>query len=501
MVNTKSEPHKSGVIRNWLSENWVLIIALATSLAVQLSFISKSSIWHDEGYSLWLIKFSPFEIITRTIRDVHPPFYYEVLKLWTTFFGTSEVAVRSLSSVCILGVIGFMYFLVKRLFGAGAARATAFFLAVAPFMVRYGQEARMYALVALLVTAATYYVVVALDQRSKAKLFLYAILMALAFYTHYYSVFIVPVQWLYVLLRTQWGGKKRTPGQLDLLSPWWWLANATIVLLFIPWLPSAYQQFTRVQGGFWIPAVTITTLPATIAQFLQYTSLDSWATAWRVLLAVMIVVLSTLAVVLNRKQRNSLVLLATWAILPLLVIFVLSAVSRPVYVDRYFVYASVAFYALLAVLFYVRPLNYLYKVRPVLLVLVLVIFGYGISNVYRQSSHQMREVAQFSNQDYRAGDQIISGELYTYLDYSYYNSTNQPVYLYAPKGISGYGETSLIYNQPQLVVESFSNVAAPRIWLVGKTGDKSYYQEVPTDWKLLGTKKAGDSEIRLYQQT
>ena len=102
------------------------------------------------------------------------------------------------------------------------------------------------------------------------------------------------------------------------------------------------------------------------------------------------------------------------------------------------------------------------------------------------------------NNQYRSGDFIVSGELYTYLDFSYYNATGQPVYLYAPGGVNGYGETSLIYDQPDLIVSSFDNISNNRIWIIGKAGEKDYFRKVPTSWKLQKTFNAKDSEIRLY---
>jgi uncharacterized membrane protein len=475
-------------------------LAVLLSASLQLSFISRSSIWHDEGYSLWLIKYDYADIFVRTARDVHPPLYYLALKAWTSIFGTSELAARSFSTACIAGIIILSYLLVKKLFGLGAARVTALFLAFAPFLIRYGQEARMYSLVALLLTAATYTLVCALNSKSRRLLFVYSLLMALAFYTHYYAVFMVPVHWLYVLSRTHWHKSQRIKGEFSLLSPWWWIANAVIVMLFIPWLPSAVGQFSRVQGGFWIPPVSIGTLPATTGQMLQYTDLSSYPISLRLASLMGLVALTITSVITNVKQRASLVLISAWAAVAPLSVFAISLVARPVYVDRYFVYAAVGFYVLLAVMLYVRPLNYLYKIRPVLICLVIALFSYGIRNVYLQSNHKMSEIGNLTNSQFTPGDLLLSGELYTYLDFSYYNRTNQPVYLLSPSGVSGYGETSLIYDHPELVIRNYHTVSNKRVWLVGKVGDKEYYRSVPSNWKLKKTVRAKDSEVRLYEQ-
>lgn len=452
---------------------------------LQFSFISKSSIWHDEGYSLLLAPQSLGEILVRTARDVHPPLYYLLLHFWTNMFGLSEVAVRSLSVVCILGLIIVMFLLVKRLFGPKPARLSAVFMALGPFLIRYGQEARMYALVAFLLALATHLLITALTSGSKKRLYLYALVMAAAFYTHYYAVFMVPVHWIYVMSRTLWGNK-RTPRRLDLRSLHWWLANYAVIGLFSFWLPTAYRQFTRVQGGFWIPPVNLKTLPATMWQWLHFSSFETIPLVLGLLIPIVFLGILIAATFLNKLQRKSLVLLGLWTVFGPLAIFFVSLLARPVFIDRYFVFAASALYPLLAVLLYLRPLNYLYRLRPIFIVGLVVLFGFGIRNVYDSSNHQMRQVGQYVSQNFQAGDDIIAGELYVYLDFSYYNHTGQELKLYAPKGINGYGETSLLYDKPELIINDYKQLSpqSGQVWIVAKPGQKDYVQEVPSEWQL-----------------
>ena len=64
----------------------------------------------------------------------------------------------------------------------------------------------------------------------------------------------------------------------------------------------------------------------------------------------------------------------------------------------------------------------------------------------------------------------------------------------------GYGETSLLYDrQDELVVHSLDDVTAGRVWLVGKTGEHDYYQNVPSNWQLVQRLEAGDSVVQLYE--
>lgn len=461
--------------------------ALILGAILQFATISKASIWHDEGFSMMLSSLPPDQILTRTSFDVHPPLYYLALHFWTNIFGTSELAARSLSAMAMLGVILIGFLLVRKLFGDKSARLAALFLATGPFLIRYGQEARMYGLVAFLLLLATYLLIRALESNRWNLWLLYSLAIALSLYTHYFSVFIILVHWLYVLLRTR------------LVNPRWWVSNVLAAAMYLPWVPQAYAQFSRGQGVSWIPKVTPLTMPSTIGQFLTYTDLGGLPTAARITLFGLLVVITTAAIIRFRKTRLNLILMATYALLTLIIIWGLSLV-KPIYVDRYFVFCAVGFYMLLAILLtlsWLKP-----RLRQLLIVIVLVTFGYGIRNVAHQSDHAMRRVGDQINQDYQIGDDVISGELYTYFDFSYYNATGVTPKLLAPRGITGIGETSLLVGRKdEIVIADLDQLrpATGRVWVVGKTGKHDYFDRVPSSWTLIGQPfEAGYVATRLY---
>ncbi len=420
-------------------------------------------------------------IIAGTARDVHPPLYYLSLHYWIKLFGTSEFAARSLSAGFTLVTVVVMYMLVKRLFSRSAASLAALFLALGPFLVRYGQEARMYAMVAFLMSLATLFLVYATTTTKKYWYYLYGLTIAAALYTHYYTIFVILAHWLYVFYLQFSGGKVKP------LKDWhWWGGNALALALFLPWLPTAYHQFTRVQAAFWIPPVNVHTLPATFNEFVTFTA-PAWLNVTRLILVVAF--LAWIAGLIWRRpdKRSGLVLLTLYMITGPLAVFALS-LRRPIYVDRYFVFAAVAFYALLGVLIAIGLPDGWAKFRGLLAALLIILFGWGVKNVYSQADHQMRQVATTVNSHFAAGDVVISGEIYTYFDFSYYNRTGQVAKLLAPTGVSGYNESGLIYDQPGVVVKSYSNLrpSSNRVWVVGKTGDHDYFIKIPANWTAIG---------------
>ncbi|MCJ7826492.1 hypothetical protein MUP56_02660, partial [Patescibacteria group bacterium] len=60
-------------------------------------FYFTQSFWRDEAFSVLLAQ-QPLSVIFQK-TSVEPPIYYMLLHFWIKFFGTSEIAARSLSFI------------------------------------------------------------------------------------------------------------------------------------------------------------------------------------------------------------------------------------------------------------------------------------------------------------------------------------------------------------------------------------------------------------------
>jgi mannosyltransferase len=489
--------------KNWFSKDW-LYLSLTALLAavVRIINIGQASLWHDEGYTLRMISYSPAEIIHRTGLDVHPPLHYLTLKLWTQFFGTSELAVRSLSVLMIVGVVIFSFLLIRRLFDSQTARLAALFVALGPFLVRYGQEARMYGMLAFVAALSTYLLVVALERKKWLNWVLYGLSISLGLYTYYYVIFIIVFHWAYVGFRSVYPNFNWYTIRQFILSPQWIVANAIAVLAFAPWVPTAIRQFQSVQAAYWIPAVNADTIPKTLVTFINYTDLSSRQIAGSqpgllpslglrsLIVALFLIGLAALYFQLRKKDLSKPVLLTAYLALTPVAVFLMSS-KRPIYVDRYFVFASTAFYCLLAVMLTQTWPWSKYKVLRKLATLVVIIaLCNGIKTVYEQPEHGMRGVASQIQEFYRPGDTIVVGDFYAYFDYSYYNRTGTKNLLYLPDSFPGCCEgKSLLYDQQAIFVKNFADIKTDSgfIWMVGKRGEgKDYFEKVPANWTPVG---------------
>src|SRR5262245_10729348 len=129
-----------------------VVILLAAVLRFHL--LGHQSLWNDEGNTLRLVERPIPALLENASHDIHPPGYYLALKAWWLFTGETEFALRAFSALVGVLTVACVYALGRALFAPGAGLVAAFLVALNAFSVYYAQEARMYALLALLAAAS-----------------------------------------------------------------------------------------------------------------------------------------------------------------------------------------------------------------------------------------------------------------------------------------------------------------------------------------------------------
>src|SRR3546814_472074 len=133
-----------------------LLLAAVAGLVVIGSvarFLTGSPLWLDEALSVNIASLPLGDIEGALRRDGHPPLYYWLLHGWMEVFGDGDRAARALSGVISLATLPLIWAIGRRVEGARAARFALLVAALSPYAIRYASEARMYALVMLLVAA------------------------------------------------------------------------------------------------------------------------------------------------------------------------------------------------------------------------------------------------------------------------------------------------------------------------------------------------------------
>jgi mannosyltransferase len=189
------------------------IVAGLTLLAAALRFatLGVQSYHHDEIVTAARILGGSFGQAMEGVRDSEsaPPLYYAVAWCWTQLLGTGEFGLRSVSAIAGVATVPVAYLIGRELLGSRAGVLAAGLVAANPMLLWYSQEARAYALFALLCAAATLFFVRALEAGRRRDVLLWGALSALALATHYFAFFPVAVEAAWLLWRR---GRSSWPG-------------------------------------------------------------------------------------------------------------------------------------------------------------------------------------------------------------------------------------------------------------------------------------------------
>jgi hypothetical protein len=230
------------------------VVALAVLAGVVLRFLPRSGLWLDEALSANIASLPLADLPDALRRDGHPPLFYVLLHVWQSLGGDGDGWLRAMSGVISVLTLPLMYLAGRRIGertgsgpgGLGAQRAGLIALAVTavmPFGIRYGAEARMYALVIALVAGGYLLVddLLTARHRGRARVAVTvgaALVAAALLWTHYWSMWLLAAVGLLALWRA-WrepDADRRHGARL--------LIGALVVggVLFLPWVSALLYQ-------------------------------------------------------------------------------------------------------------------------------------------------------------------------------------------------------------------------------------------------------------------
>ena len=220
---------------------WVLpALILVAAAALRLATLDAQSLWFDEAFTPVHVLHGGLGATLRSMAHTEntPPLWYVLDWGWTRLLGTGAVAMRSLSALAGVGLVGVGWLIGRELAQRRAAVALAALLAVNPLMVWYSQEARAYELLALLGGLSyLFYVRVRRRGARTGDLVGWAAFSALALLTHYFAIFLVAAEAVGLLLAP---GRRR--GRV--------LAVASVAVVGAALVPLALSQGGH--GAQWI---------------------------------------------------------------------------------------------------------------------------------------------------------------------------------------------------------------------------------------------------------
>jgi mannosyltransferase len=385
------------------AKNLWIGVALLTLVAVAVRIPGlRQSLFGDELFTYDTAAVGSVHDLFQAIRttEVSPPLFF-VIEWLMRKVGDAQVWLRLPSLVCGVALIPVVYAVGRRLVGPTAALVGAGLAVLSPFLVWYSNEARGYALLALLVVASTWALLVALDRGGFWRWALVTVLVAAALLTHYTALFVLLAQVL-------WACAVRRDRIAAVLGSF-----AVAALIVAVWLPFA-------PGDNGAIAFLVKLTPNTIARealralagqpYANVSGLPGAVAFVALALAGLAAVAGAVAAVRSRRADRRLVLVALLALATPVGVIVYSLFQPNIYVGRNLIASLPYVYLLVGALLVALP-------RPVAVAgVILAAVGLGIGLVKSFEQHYQRPdwkgVAAYLNRNVVNGDRVVELELF-----------------------------------------------------------------------------------------
>jgi len=330
---------------------WLTIVSIVlAAIWLRLYHLGNYSLWLDESHT-WLFARSSWEQFLPALRltGVHPPFYFIIEKLIVGLVGDSEWNLRIFSVVADLAATLLACWLGWEIGSVGGALAAGWFWAFNPFIIWYAQDARPYALAALLSLAMLILFQKIKTLQTPALMLMAVLILTLGLVTHFFFFLTLGVLILLALMQMH---------QYPRLFRRWTTLSIIAMLPMAIWLVWFFMLPKPSIGIGWISFPILADPFLTFWNFLSgYGGIFSIPSTIFGTLAGVFVILGLVSGVQSAGNRR---LLLAGIILPLFLTWLVSF-RRPVYVDRYFIVLLVFLMPILAsggnrAFFYIRKI-------------------------------------------------------------------------------------------------------------------------------------------------
>jgi len=324
-------------IRNLLKKTETLpYLFFIINIAFKLVFINAQDICIDEPFTIYHAQFGIGDIITFLKPTNNPPLYEIILHFWIKVFGISAFSVRFLPVVFASATVIFIYKITRVLFNKQSAVTAACVFTFSNYVIYYSHDSRAYPLFLLLATASFYYFIKLLREWDGAgNKFWFFFINVLMIYTHYFGFIVWFVQAVYLLIYHKETIKS------------FFVHYAILLIFFLPQMLVFFQRATEsAVNGTWI--TNTVNAESLYNKIVLFSNMPMVAVICLVFILFYLIkkvfVKSKLPV--NEFELKNEILILIWFFVPLLMMFAVS-LKLPVFLDRYFIFISPAFYIML----------------------------------------------------------------------------------------------------------------------------------------------------------
>ncbi|MFH2136964.1 MAG: glycosyltransferase family 39 protein [Candidatus Omnitrophota bacterium] len=403
--------------------NVVLLSILLLAFVVRVFKLDITGFWLVEAKIVSFAKHSWSELFGFTL--MYRPVYLLLAKLWIGVVGTKEVMVRLLPVILGTGTVAAIYLLAKELWNKNAGVFAAFIMAVSCVHVVFAREARADFILMTLLVMFSQLMMLRIFKKDRLNEYFYLFFInVLILFTNPYGVFWIITQQVCYFVYSKKNDNKR------------WLLTTTIISFVIILWYFFVLSYSPEIGISWFKSPAVKDIFNTYEAFscggakLKGTGFASLPGAFNMVIPRILMLVYTLCFVgevffssVNYKKN----MLICWLVIPIVLAYGYSRIFTPIYMYRYLLFASPAYYLLVA-----RFLTTLrLKLRSVFIIIIVLLSFFTLSNIYKIDKEQakgFREGIAFLKENIKEGDTIIicPAEMLTVFMY-YYDYDNPKI--------------------------------------------------------------------------
>ena len=355
-----------------------------------LSFLTQP-FWRDEAFTYLMAKKNVLEIIFLTAKDFNPPLYYLILHFWMKIFGSTEIALRSLSVIFFWATTYVAFLFLNDIFKFKLKRSLFYliFFIINPLLLYYAFEARMYSMFAFLASLSyfSFY-------KKNYRLYLFSTIAGL--FTHYFMLLVVFSQLFFLIINKE---------NVENFKKTYIYSSLAI---FSPWLVFFFSQ-NGLPGSFWLPKPNLQYIFGffgilyTGIEFKSYSDIitrrltNNVAYTSIVLFLIVAIGIYFYFKSFTKKDRINFQLFFIWGVGISLIIGLISFI-KPLYFPRYLIFTTFGF--LLLIIFILEKIN-IYLRTILIAILIILTFSYQkLQLEYRKKTDLrkvLREIQVISN--------------------------------------------------------------------------------------------------------
>jgi len=314
-----------------------LLGIILIAAALRLYHLGAQNLWIDEGFSLR-------DAARPDLLHETRPLYFLFLSQWLKL-GTlrSEFLLRLPSAVFGIAGVWVLYAVGRRLIGASGALLASAFMAISVLHVNHSEEVRWYSLVALLSLAATYFLILSLEERRARYVVGYALSGLAMLLTFPLTVFVLAAHGLFLLLYS----KAYRPTSLILIG-----VLLLTMAVWIPWLLNNLVTASAYSEGY--TSIIEKPTPSTAIGLLGRFFLHKWSNPGRIQVAgafgfsALVTLVALYGLKGFRRTDARTAFLWIWLLVPMAATAVMSYTIANVWKPNYLIAASPAFFLLVS---------------------------------------------------------------------------------------------------------------------------------------------------------